>query len=81
MVKGVPLTGLQRLVYGPDKLVNHCHLWKNARDGGILVSQQAILMENINIIKTKLFCSIEMTPISPPSMYVPIALATYLASV
>ena len=38
-------------------------------------------MENINIIKTKLFCSIEMTPISPPSMYVPIALATYLASV
>ena len=51
MEKGVPLTGFQRLVYGPDKLVNHCHLWKNARDGGILVSQQAILMENINTIK------------------------------
>ena len=50
MEKGVPLTGFQRLVYGPDKLVNHCHLWKNARDGGILVSQQAIPMENINTI-------------------------------
>ena len=53
IVKEVPLTGLQRLIYGPDLLVNHCHLWKNARDGGILVSQQAIQMENINIIKPK----------------------------
>ena len=53
MEKGVPLTGLQRLVYGPDELVNHCHLWKNARDGGILVSQQALPTENVNIIKVK----------------------------
>ena len=53
MKKGVPLTGLQRLVYGPDELVNHCHLWKIARDGGILVSQQALPTENVNIIKVK----------------------------
>ena len=53
MEKGVPLTGLQILVYGLDELVKHCNVWKNARDGGILLSQQALPTENINIIKVK----------------------------
>jgi hypothetical protein len=46
--RGAP-TGLQRLVYGPNELGNHCHLWKNAREGGNLVTQQAILMKILNI--------------------------------
>ena len=48
-------TGLQILMYGPNELANHCHLWKNAREGGILVNQQAITDQNIKYINHAVF--------------------------
>lgn len=44
-------TRLQRLTYGPSELANHCHLWKNARDGGSLVSHQANIIAKLKYIK------------------------------
>ncbi len=34
----------------PYKLANHCHLWKNARDGGSLVCQQANEKQKFTLI-------------------------------
>lgn len=55
VTKRLAPTGLQRLIYGPGKLGSHCHLWKNAREGGILATQQAITHRKhkyINLVQT-----------------------------
>jgi hypothetical protein len=40
------------LAYGPNEFTNHCHLWKNARDGGSLVSHQVLMNEKSKSIKS-----------------------------
>ena len=55
VTKRVAPTGLQRLTYGPSVLGSHCHLWKNAREGGILATQQAtrnVKHKYINLAQT-----------------------------
>jgi len=39
-------------------LANHCHLWKNARDGGILVSQQTPEWSKVGFINLILVCKL-----------------------
>ena len=55
------------------ELADHCHLWKNARDGGILVSQQTLQMAKVIFIKSTYFTY-------PVNKYLPIYLAVYVGT-